>query len=219
MSGRALLLVGSPGNSRSNSDKVGQYLLDRLSGAGWTTDKECIYQVMKGENLMNEAFGKMENADLIVLSFPLYIDSLPSQTIRFMELANGRGIGGGKGRRLMAICQSGFPESRHNEYALRICSIFARDIGYQWAGGLAVGGGGAIGGQDLNEGGGILRNLRLALDMTAGALDQGKDVPPEARELTNKGTAPPWLYNWMVNRRWKKEARRNGTDPLAKPDY
>jgi multimeric flavodoxin WrbA len=218
MSGRALLLVGSPGNLRSNSDKVGQYLLDRLSEAGWTADKECVYQVTKGENLMNRAFDKMDNADLIVLSFPLYIDSLPSQTIRFMELVNGRGIGKGKGQRLMAICQSGFPESRQSEYALRICSIFARDNGFQWVGGLALGGGGAIGGQDLNEAGGILRNLRLALDMTATALDKGKVVPSKARELTNKGTAPPWLYNWMVNRRWKKEARQNGADPFAKPE-
>jgi hypothetical protein len=218
MSGNVLLLVGSPGNLRSNSDKVGQYLLDRLSEAGWTTDKECIYQDIKSEKSLNIALDKMDNADLVILSFPLYIDSLPFQTIRFLEIANGRGTVKGKEQRLMAICQSGFPESRQCEYALRICSVFARDYGCHWVGGLAVGGGGAIGGRPLNEGGGILRNLRLALDLTATALDQGKGVPSEARELTNKGLAPPWLFNWIVNRRWNREARRNGVDPLARPD-
>ena len=217
MSKNALLLIGSPGNMRSNSSKVGQYILDRLADAGWNIEKECIYQAIKDETKMKETFGKMDSSDMIVLSFPLYIDSLPSQTIRFMEQVIGRGDGVKKGQRFIALCQSGFPESHHSEYALRICSIFARDAGYRWVGGLAVGGGGAIGGRDLNEGGGMLRNLRSALEMTAQAIDQGKDVPTEARELTNKGIAPPWLYNWMVNRRWNNEARKNGVDPLANP--
>jgi multimeric flavodoxin WrbA len=216
VSGTVLLLVGSPGNLRSNSDKIGQYLIDRLTDAGWESDKECIYQVIKDEARMKTVFGKMDKADLIILSFPLYVDSLPSQTIRFMELACVRGVGQKKGQRFLAVCQSGFPESSHSEDALRICSIFAHDAGYRWVGGLAVGGGGAIGGRDLNEAGGMLRNLRLALNMTAMAMEQGEDIPSEARELTNKGIAPPWMYNWIVNRRWKKEARRNGVDPLAK---
>ena len=65
--------------------------------------------------------------------------------------------------------------------------------------------------------GGMLRNLRNALDMTADALFEGSDVPSAAKELTNKGIAPPWMYNWIVNRRWKKEARENGVDPKARP--
>ena len=197
---------------------IGQYILERLADAGWNTEKECIYQVIKDETPMKETFEKIDNSDLIILSFPLYIDSLPSQTIRFMELVIGRGEGVKKGQRFMAVCQSGFPESHHSDDALRICSIFARDAGYRWVGALAVGGGGAIGGRDLNEGGGMLRNLRSALEITAHAIDQGMDVPSEARELTNKGIAPPWMYNWIVNRRWKKEARRNGVDPRAKPN-
>jgi hypothetical protein len=217
MSGRALLLVGSPGNLRSNSDKLGQYLLDRLVDAGWTTEKVCIYQVVKDADLTNKAFEKMDNADLVILSFPLYIDSLPSQTIRFLEMAGARGPGARKGQRFMATCQSGFPESHQCDYALKVCSIFARDAGYRWVGGLAVGGGGAIGGRDLNEGGGMLRNLRTALDMTAKAMDQGAEVPSEARELTNKGIAPPWLFNWIVNRRWKNEGRKNGADLYVDP--
>jgi hypothetical protein len=217
MSKKALLLIGSPKNMRSSSSMIGQYILERLADAGWNTEKVCIYQVIKDEILMKQAFEKIDSSDLIILSFPLYIDSLPSQTIRFMELASGRGEGVKKSQRFMAICQSGFPESHHSEDALRICSIFARDAGYRWVGVLAVGGGGAIGGRDLNEGGGMLRHLRSALEITAHAIDQGMDVPSEARELTNKGIVPPWMYNWIVNRRWKKEARRNGVDPWAKP--
>jgi hypothetical protein len=63
----------------------------------------------------------------------------------------------------------------------------------------------------------MLRNLRKALDLTAMALIDGKDVPSEAKELTNKGIAPPWLYNRIVNRIWKRDARKNGVDPRWKP--
>jgi hypothetical protein len=215
---KALLLVGSPGNMRSNSSKVGQYLIDRLGDRGWSIDKECIHQVLGDEKRLNSVLDGMDSSDLVVLSFPLYVDSLPSPMIRFLELAHDhRNKMKGTSPRLMAVCQSGFPESHHNDYALKVCSIFAKDAGFRWAGGLSVGGGGAIGGRDLLEGAGMLRNLRSALDLTADALNGGSDVPPAAKELTNKGIAPPWMYNWIVNRKWKQEARENGVDPGARP--
>lgn len=215
---KALLLVGSPGNMRSNSSKIGQYLLDRLGDRGWNIDKECIHQVIRDEKRLESVLDEMDASDLVVLSFPLYVDSIPSPMIRFLEMAyEHRRNMNGTSPRMMAVCQSGFPESHHNDYALRICSIFAKDAGFRWVGGLSVGGGGAIGGRDLLEGGGMLRNLRSALDLTAEALFEGSDVPLAAKELTNKGIAPPWLYNWIVNRKWKQEARENGVDPKARP--
>ena len=139
--------------------------------------------------------------------------------IKFMELVNDHRKGAkGSDQRLMVVCQSGFPESHQNDYALRV--LFNLRSGcrfFQWAGGLSVGGGGAIGGRDLKEAGGMMRNLRMSLDLTAEAMDKGYDVPEKAKELTSNSIAPPWLYNLIVNRHWKKEARTNGVDPRAKP--
>jgi len=53
--------------------------------------------------------------------------------------------------------------------------------------------------------------------MTAQAIEQGSDVPEAARELTNKGIAPPRMYNWIVNRKWKQEGRSKRVDLNAKP--
>jgi hypothetical protein len=219
VNGKVLLLVGSPGNLRSNSNRIGQYLLGQLRDAGLDVDTECMCQVVRDQDKMLSVIDKIDRSDLVILSFPLYVDSLPAPMIRFLEIVNDHRKGGEKSdQRIMAICQSGFPESHHNDYALRICSIFARDAGFRWVGGLAVGGGGAIGGRDLQEGGAMLRNLRRALDLSAMALAEGRDIPSEAKELTNKGIAPPWLYNWIVNRMWKRDARKNGVDPRRKPD-
>ena len=217
MTTKALLLVGSPGNLRSNSYSIGRFLLDRLASAGWDVDKECICQMGAGSK-MGSVFDKMDGADLVILSFPLYVDSLPYPMVRFLEKANEHRSGVKvTGQRLMAVCQSGFPESHHNDQALRICSVFARDAGFTWTGGLSVGGGGSIGGRDLIECGGMMRNLRSARELSVQALVNGEDVPAAAKELTNKGIAPPWLYNWIVNRKWKQDARKNGVDPMARP--
>jgi hypothetical protein len=215
---KALLLIGSPGNLRSNSNQIGQYLVRRFGDAGWDADTECICQVVRDEDKLRSVINKIDGSDLVILSFPLYVDSLPAPMIRFLEILNDRRKGMQRmDQRMMAVCQSGFPESHHNDYALRVCSIFARDAGFRWVGGLSVGGGGAIGRRDLQEGGAMLRNLRRALDLTGAALVEGRDVPSESKELTNKGIAPPWLYNWIVNRMWKRDAMNNGVDPRRVP--
>ena len=154
MSERVLLLIGSPGNLRSNSNQLGQYLVGRLGDAGWDVDTECVCQAVRGEDRMRSVMDKIDGSDLVILSFPLYVDSLPAPMIRFLEIVNDHRKGVEKmDQRMMAVCQSGFPESHYNDCALRVCSIFARDSGFRWIGGLAVGGGGAIGGKAFKRAG------------------------------------------------------------------
>lgn len=218
MNEKALLIVGSPKGAKSNSFSIGRYLLDRLGDANWTVDNEFVYRAIKDQEKLEDVLQKIDNSNLIILAFPLYVDSMPSQMIKFLEKVFEHGLPTmASERKLIAICQSGFPESHHNDYALRICSIFAKDAGFHWAGGLSVGGGAAIASRDLSEAGGMMRNLRGALDATANAMIAGKDVPEEAKKLAAKGFAPPWMYNWIVNRNWKKEERNNGVDLRAMP--
>jgi multimeric flavodoxin WrbA len=217
MNGNVLLLVGSPRKEESSSNALGGYLLERLSGSGWTVETGMISDIVRDEAMILAALEKMDKADLVVLSFPLYIDSWPSQMIRFLEMAyERRKDSEARGQKLIALCQSGFPESSHNSLALQMCASFAQDAHYHFAGGLAIGGGGVLGGADIHSSG-MLRKLRQALDLTADALTAGNDLPPEATALVSKGTTPKWLYVLIVNRQWKKQARENGVDINAKP--
>ncbi len=217
MSGTALLLVGSPSGQNSNSYSIGQYLLDRLGEAGWATDKELICPAAKDESKMKETLGKMNASDLVILSFPLYVDSLPTLMIRFMEQACAeRKASDGKETRMIAVCQSGFPEQHQNDCALRICETFAKDSGFRWAGGLAIGAGSAIGRRKLADTGDMMRALRMALDLTAKAMAEGTDVPREANQLAGKGI-PPAQYNQFINGMWQKECEKNKADLEARP--
>ena len=81
----------------------------------------------------------VDSSDLIILAFPLYVDSLHSQVIKTLELIAEHEKGKlnlGK-KKFVAIANSGFPEANHNNTALTVCHIFAKQVGYSlgwWVG-------------------------------------------------------------------------------------
>jgi multimeric flavodoxin WrbA len=215
---KALLIVGSPKQEKSSSHAFGKYLLDKLKAQGMEVDEVYTHRAVRSEEGMNEALTKMDQADLVILGFPLYVDSIPSRTIKFLEAANEhRKDWKGKQQRFVTLCHSGFPESYQNDTAIRICSVFAQESGFIWAGGLSIGQGGSADGMDLAQAGKMMRHFTTALDMTAAALAQGKDIPAEAEAEISKGVAPKWMFLFVVNRNWKKAAKANHIDRKARP--
>jgi len=173
---KMLLLVGSPKRGKSTSESIGTYLLEKVKEKGMEADRILISQSISSRDGMEKLLRGVEGADIIVLTFPLYIDSLPTPVIRALEaIAEDR-----KGRpdvrrqEFLAIANSGFPEARQSETALAISRRFAKETGFAWAGGLAFGGGEAIGGQPLEKAGGRARHLRRALDLSAAAIIEGR---------------------------------------------
>ena len=109
----------------------------------------------------------------------------------------------------------GFPEAAHNATALAICKRFAAEAGFEWAGGLALGMGEAIGGRPLEKTGGMLRNVRKALEMSAAALAEGQPLPEKAARLMAAPLVPRWLYMLIGNLRWRRQAKNTGPDALT----
>ncbi len=208
----ALLLVGSPFGFRSTSSSLGSYLMDRLTEKGFTTSKVHIHKSVKSQAGMEEILHLVGISDLVVLTFPLYIDSLPAPVIKVMEMITKHREEAADARRqkFVAISNSGFPEAQQNLIALKICRCFAQRSGFEWAGGLAFGMGPAIRRKPLDGLRGMVRNVKKALDVTALALSEGKAIPEEASKQMAKSILPHRLYWWMGNRRWKYDAKRNG---------
>ncbi|HVP23594.1 MAG TPA: hypothetical protein VMS77_06750 [Conexivisphaerales archaeon] len=209
---RAAILVGSMRGRISTSDSLGSFLADKLEGRGVACEKAYLAQCLGSDEKSALLLGLVDRADLVVLAFPLYVDSLPSQAIRALELIaeHEKGSANPSGKSFVGIVNSGFPEARQNDYALAVCQSFARQVGFRWAGGLALGGGGMVGGRPLAEGGGGVRNQRAALEMAADSLARGEVIPEKATSLMSKLGIPRWLYLWMGNRRWHFEARSHG---------
>lgn len=202
--------------SKSASQSIGTYLLDRLGELGLESETFRIYPAFEHEGYDDELLAALGRSDLIILAFPLYVDSLPSQTIRALEYvaANREKIDPKKDRRLAAICNSGFPESRQNLTALDIVKRFAGETGLDWAGGLPIGGGGAASERKLEEAGGMVKKLMHALDLTAESLAAGGCVPEGALEPLRKSLMPgfitPGMYCLLGGIGWKRQAKRFG---------
>jgi len=212
MSMLATLLIGSPKGPRSVSDALGSYLLERLKEHGVNTNKLYIQQALATGQGASALLSAVKEADILILAAPLYADSHYSGVIRMMELVheNQKKQTQSKRRIMAAISNSGFPEARHNDVSLAISRKFALDCGFEWAGGLALGGGQSIAGKSLEKAGGQVRNVKKALDLAAAALAKGEAIPEEAAKLMAKPMVPKWLYLLIGNIGWYWQARKKG---------
>jgi hypothetical protein len=105
--------------------------------------------------------------------------------------------------------QCGFPETLKRP-AVAIMRQFSRETSFQWAGALALGMGGAVGGRSLDKAGGMLRNVVRALDMAAASLLAGSSVPAEAEALLAKPLMPKRLYHLAANWGFRSQLRKHG---------
>jgi hypothetical protein len=125
-------------------------------------------------------------------------------------LAERLGAGGYARPRLLAIVNCGFPEAVPTDTALAICRLWAREAGLDWIGGLGIGGGGMLEGKPLAELGGRARNVTRVFTLPANAVSQGRLVPEEAQRLAQTLSIPAWLYRFLGDGGFRREAKRRG---------
>lgn len=205
---KALLLIGSPKVKNSTSETLGGYLLERLGEKGYEVEKFNVAVTLKKD--IQELLEKVNKADLLIIAFPLYVDSLPAPLIKVLELIyeNRKETKNHKKQSLIAVINCGFPEAFHNITALKICENFSSKVGFNWLGGLKMGEGPMVNGRPLKELGGMFRNIVKAMDITIEAIANDKEVPLEAKNMFSKGLIPAWVYTFAGNMGWKPAAKK-----------
>jgi hypothetical protein len=226
-----LLLVGSakPAGG-STSEALGSYLAQRLQEHGVATTTLHMARVLRTEDRTAALLAAVDATDIVILAFPLYVDSLPYLVTQALEriaanrMANrGTGEAGVPRPMFLAIANCGFPEAAHNATALAICEQFAEEAGFAWAGGLALGEGGAISGRPLAEVSGMAHNVVSALDTVAEALVAGRPAPDEAVALMARPFIPATAYmlvgdlGWLLQARQNRALTRLGARPFHQP--
>lgn len=208
---RAVLLVGSPRTKKSTSASLGGYLLEQLQACGIETQAIQVYTSLYSRERMRVLLDAIDQSDLVVLAFPLYVDSLPSPVIAALEKIAEHGQENRTPIRFAAIANCGFPEAKHNDTALAICAEFAAENGFEWLGGLALGAGeGVVHGVPLNELDGRAIPIKGALDLAANALADGNPIPQAAKDLLAKPIIPAWMYTLSGRSGWKQAAKQFG---------
>jgi multimeric flavodoxin WrbA len=214
---RAVLLVGSPRTRKSTSVSLGGYLFQQLSTRGIETQTIHIYTSLYSQERMTAMYKAIDNADLIVLAFPLYVDSLPAPVTAALEKIAAHRKLTPSPIRFAAIANCGFPGANHNDTALAICSEFAHQTGFAWMGGLALGAGeGIVHGIPLHELDGRAIPVKGSLDLAAEALASGKPIPQLAKDLLAKPIIPNWMYTAQGQFGWRHAAKQYGMEKELK---
>lgn len=209
-----VVLIGSPKVNKSTSESLANYLIEQLAARGAHAEKIHVSKILRSVENMDNLILQVDKADMVVLVSPLYVDSLPYPVTKAFELINEHRKGAGlkKSQKLVAILNCGFPEAHQNNTALAICRLFAREAGFEWSGGLALGMGGTIDGQAVEKLGGMLRNVKRALELTVDAIISGRSVPQEAVELMAKPFIPKWLYILVGHFGWRSTSKKYGAN-------
>jgi hypothetical protein len=214
---RATLLVGSPKTRRSTSNSLGGYLFEQLQERSVQTETIYPHTVLRSPRRRQAMLEVVENSDLVMLAFPIYVDTLPAPVIETLQsIAEHRRSKNPRRQLFAAIANCGFPEAYQCDSALAVCENFALQAGFEWAGGLAMGGGEAVNGASLVDGGGKTIRMRQSLELAAEALAQGQAVPPAAREGLATPLIPHWLYRLTGWLRWNRWAESYGAKKMLK---
>lgn len=155
------------------------------------------------------AFKTMQNADAIVIIFPLYFFCLPAMLTRFLQDFSVKYPRTVKSSNVYAMINCGFPESEINLEAIRVIESFSVQTGRTFAGGLLIGCGGMIlGAQSAPFMQGVFAQIDGLYNKIKRDIVGGEKRPPEITQVAAK--FPRSMYFFGGNAGWRATARKNG---------
>jgi ferredoxin-NADP reductase/multimeric flavodoxin WrbA len=187
----------------STSQAIWRYLQPLMEAGAAQVEIVAATEFVRGAAVAQAAAQRCAQADLLMVIGPLYWDSLPYPGLLALEhIHAGRRKAGSRPARLVAVMSCGFAEPEQFRFAFGLLREFAHEAGYTWAGGLPVGGGGAINGRALQRLGALTRPLRQAVDMGVPALLAGGVLPDAACDAAAIQTTPGALYRFFGGWGW-----------------
>jgi hypothetical protein len=201
---RVLLIIGSAKPVGSASEILGGYLCDQMSHLGWDSETMRVVSRVGDPKRMAGLFDAADRADLIVLSFGLYMDSPPAPVIYLMEqLYRHRRARSMESGALAAIVNCGMPEATAARNALPFVETFSDQASLTYRGGLSLGMSELIDGKDLDDLGAMARHARAGFQQAARDLANQEPIAEEAIERVARPFLPRWLFLWFGMRRWQ----------------
>ena len=212
MSERILVLVGSPkGIPASASGRLARVVADRMEARGWSSEWIHIHHAVGAEARAEELVRAVDGAEFVLLSAPLYVDSLPAPVIAAMtRIAEHRStVESGTVPKFAALLNCGFLEPVQNLTAQGILENFAEACGFEWYGGLSIGAAGQM-----------PKRIVKALEQTGETLALNLPISSGVEEMTRDPIMPKRMYVIGGNAMWKRSAKKLGTqDSLRARPY
>ena len=216
MSKNILTIIGSPRGIKGSSESIADSLVERLNKKEHACTKILLRKEIESQDSL---VSLIDNADVIILSFPIYENSTPGLVTRFFELVyENKEQLKNKKRKMLVISNSGFPEPEANTCALTHCRLFAQEMGFEWMGGFGVAPGTLIDGKKLEEAGSTYKKVITLLNIIVESILNDKEIPEKALSLLSKPLLTPFIYRFFGKMISNGEAKKMGRDKyFAKP--
>lgn len=211
-----LMIIGSPRLEKSTSHSLARYVLEGLDLRGWKTDMVFSHTLFDSKKSLKELKQQIKDVDIIGLSFPLYVDSIPGPMVEVLSaLCKGKElIRGKRDQKVFAMVNSGFPEPTHSFVAVEMCEQFSKEYGASFLGGLTIGAGPIVQGLPIKQVKRRSKRLVKALDETISGLDEQECIPEKVKKLLSKPIFPKRLYLFLGTRVLINRARKNDVKNL-----
>ena len=187
---------GSPKKQGSSSGNLINALRGRLSDT-----LECI-AVELAQQSAAEIIDAVQNCDVIVFVFPLYVDGLPSGLVRFLDEYRSAVANAAPCAKVYAVANCGFYEARQNAIAITMVENFCASSGLTWGRGLGIGCGGMP--KDISLNRFPMKKVGRAMDEFAQSIC-GLET---AESSFVEPSLPRFLYLLLANLSMKLEMRR-----------
>ena len=200
--GKDVLLINC--SMRGNNANTKHFLDYMAQSIDAETESINLATYIKKED---ELAGMIASADRIVLGMPLYVDGVPSQALRIMEMAERCQFI--RGKKIYVVANMGFYESTQIRNLLGQVRSWCEACGSAYCGGTAIGAGEMMG-KVMNMSstkGGPGMNMMIALEKLGGAVSAGNsidDIYADAHRF------PRSLYMMAANAGWPADAKKNG---------
>jgi multimeric flavodoxin WrbA len=195
----------------NGSQKVGKsntgIILDQLNDL--IKEKHEVKNYNSGiNNFTNEMLKDIIFGDVIVLAFPLFADSIPSQTLKMLiELEKIVKQEETNNLVIYTIVNNGFYEGKQNHVAFEIMKNWCEHTGIKFGGGIGQGAGEMIGEtQDIPITKGPFNNLGRALQKMIEKIELKE--PFGIAYLSPY--FPRFLWKFTATRVWHTRAHKNG---------
>ena len=208
-----ILLSASP---KVNQEEAVSHFMARRGEACLKDDALNVQALSVREALLHrkaeEAFLAVQQADAVVVIFPLYFFCMPAMLTRFLQDFAAQYPSAAKPANVYAIVNCGFPEPEINLEAMRVIESFCQHTGRIFGGGLLVGCGGMLLAAQQAP---FLKPLFEQIDglFSRLKLDLESDKPTNKILLNVTAKFPRVLYFIGGNSGWRMMARKNGLRP------
>ena len=153
-----------------------------------------------------ETVAAVLDTDVLLIVFPLYVDSLPAPLIELLTQLEEAAHGNLAKPHVYAIVNCGLHEPEHTVLALDMIRHFAERAGFPWGCGLGIGGGGMLASMGSNWSKGPASSVHAALVGIASAICEKRS----RQDVFAAPKFPRFLYIAAANMGWHMQARQNG---------